>query len=578
MLDETQGITDVEASAARIGLAAENQNQSMKHLHSICMWLATVLSVWPVWSMGAATVSVSDYGAAGDGKTLDRGALNRAVEACFAAGGGQVRVPPGRYLTGTLRLRSGITLVLEAGAALVGTPDLTQYESYTPQESRPGDRRNWHRALVLGVGVENVTITGNGVIDGHKVFDPQGEEHMRGPHAVLFGLSRNIVLRDVHIQDAANYAVLLEECNHVAVRGVQCTGGWDGVHFRGRKDHPCRDVRIVNCEFCTGDDCIAGDYWEDTLIDGCLINSSCNGIRLIGPARNLIVHNCLFYGPGRYEHRTSRGKHRTNMLAGLCLQPGAWKATDGMLDEVKISDVVMHDLTTPLHLSINQGNTAGRVWVDHLTATGVNLTAASLESWAQAPIGRICLRDVSLEFTGESPLDPKSTEVRVPGTEARPLPAWGIYARNIKVLQLENVRLGVAKDETRPAMIAEHVETIDLDSLKLPRGAPAPVVLNDVGEVRSRAASVIPVVARCVDVRVTARPLAAVVSIVGGDQEGLAQVELSIDGQPERKWVWLKAHELRSVSFDKLKVSGTGPHQLRCCDFVRDLAPESVPR
>ena len=76
--------------------------------------------------------------------------------------------------------------------------------------------------------------------------------------------------------------------------------------------------------------------------------------------------------------------------------------------------------------------------------------------------------------------EPKSAP---PGTDARPLPAWGLYARNVKALQLENVRLGVAKDDARPALIAEHVGTIDLDALKLPRGALKPVVLNDVGEV-----------------------------------------------------------------------------------------------
>ncbi len=209
---------------------------------------------------------------------------------------------------------------------LIGTPDLNQYESYPPPESRPGERDSWYRALVLGVGVENVAITGSGVIDGNKVFDAHGEEHMRGPHAVLLGDSRNIVIRDVHVHDAANYAILLQRTSHVEIRGVECSGGWDGVHFRGRKSQPCRDIRIIDCSFFTGDDCIAGGYWEDTLIDRCVINSSCNGIRLIAPSRNLIIHGCLFYGPGRFEHRTSREKHRTNMLAGLCLQPvRGWK-------------------------------------------------------------------------------------------------------------------------------------------------------------------------------------------------------------------------------------------------------------
>jgi Pectate lyase superfamily protein len=534
---------------------------------------AAILLAWPAWVQGAAVVSVTEHGAKGDGKTLDRSAMNRAVEACAAAGGGQVRVPPGRYLTGTVRLRSGITLVLEAGAVLVGTSDLDQYESYPPPESKPGDSNRWHQALVLGLGVENVAIVGPGVIDGNNVPDPQGEEHMRGPHAVLFGDSQNIVLRDIHIRDAANYAVLLERTSHVDVRGVQFTGGWDGVHFRGRKAQPCRDVRIMDCEFSTGDDCIAGAYWADTLIDRCVINSSCNGIRLIGPARNLIVHDCLFYGPGRHEHRTSREKHRTNMLAGLCLQPGAWMATEGLLDDVKISNVVMHDVSTPLHLSVKPGNMVGRVWVDRLTATGVNLAAASIESWAEAPIGRVCVRDVSLDYTGGGAVDPARTELGAPGTEARPLPAWGLYARNVKVLQLENVRLGVAKKDARPALIAEHVGTLDLDALKLPRGAPAPLVLNDVGAVQSPAMSVTLVPARCLDLNVIAMPLAAIATVEAGDQEGLARVELSVDGQAFAEWVWLKAHELSSVSFTKLSVSGMGPHRVRCGEFVFDVAP-----
>src|SRR5205807_9923512 len=207
-------------------------------------------------------------------------------------------------------------------------------------------------------GVENVAIVGRGVIDGNKVFDPNGEEHMRGPHAVLFGNCKNVTLRDIRIRDAANYAVMLEFTSHVSVRGVKITGGWDGVHFRGWKDSPCRDVSITDCEFYTGDDSIAGWYWQDTLIDRCLINSSCNGIRLIGPARNLIVHGCLFFGPGNNEHRTSKEKHRTNMLAGLCLQPGAWDKTQGELDDVRISDVTMHAVATPLHIALQPGNTA----------------------------------------------------------------------------------------------------------------------------------------------------------------------------------------------------------------------------
>ena len=157
-----------------------------------------------------------------------------------------------------------------------------------------------------------MTITGPGVIDGNKVFDPHGEEHMRGPHAVLFGDSQNVLIRDVHVRDAANYAILLQRTSHIEIRGVECSGGWDGVQFRGRKDQPCRDVRVIDCSFFTGDDCIAGGYSEDALIDRCVINSSCNGIRLIGSGTE--AHHprlpVLRTGPVRAPHVTPEASHQ----------------------------------------------------------------------------------------------------------------------------------------------------------------------------------------------------------------------------------------------------------------------------
>jgi len=432
---------------------------------------------------------VRTHGATGDGKTHDTQALNKAVDAAGAAGGGQVLFSPGKYLTGTIHLKSNVTLVLDAGAEIIGTSDLDQYDNFSPPAGTPlADRRRWHRALILGVGVENVTITGGGggVINGAKVFDARGEERMRGPHTVLFGNSKNVVIRDVSIVDSANYAVMLEFTSNVDVRGVKITGGWDGVHFRGWKDNPCRDVSITDCEFYTGDDCVAGWYWEDILIAGCVINSSCNGIRLIGPASRLTIHDCLFYGPGKHEHRTSRDRKRRNMLAGLCLQPGAWDRTEGVLDDVKISNVTMHDVTTPLHLSLREGNTTGRVSVDHLTATGVYRAAASIESWAAQHVGHVTLRDVTMEFTGGGTEEQARAEVNRPGVDARPLPAWGIYARNVGALDLQNIRLSLREPDARPAIIADGVETLSLDGWRLPPGSESSITLKNVKSIRAR--------------------------------------------------------------------------------------------
>ena len=84
--------------------------------------------------------------------------------------------------------------------------------------------------------------------------------------------------------------------------------------------------------------------------------------------------------PSRASHERCPCRHAFDRVVPLCLQPGAWNPTEGVLDDVKVSDVVMHDVTAPPHLSVKPGNTVGRVWVNRLTATGVNLAAASLRS------------------------------------------------------------------------------------------------------------------------------------------------------------------------------------------------------
>ncbi|MCL4195699.1 MAG: right-handed parallel beta-helix repeat-containing protein, partial [Thermoguttaceae bacterium] len=298
--------------------------------------------------LASRVFSIREHGAQGDGQTLDTAAINRAIEACAAAGGGQVLVPPGRYLTGTVHLRSHVTVVLEPGATLVGSTNLDHYQHYTPPvEKEPRPFLRWHRALILGEGVEDVVITGEGTIDGNRVFDAQGEERMRGPHTILLGNSRNVSIRGVSIRDSANYAILMKYCEKIDVRNRTFTGGWDGVHFRRG-----RDVTITGCRFFTGDDSIAGSYWENVLIADCIVNSSCNGVRLIGPAEHLIIHDCLFYGPGIHEHRSS---DRHNMLAGIILQPGAWDPTEGRLYDDLLSDLTMRNVTTPLHVALQPG-------------------------------------------------------------------------------------------------------------------------------------------------------------------------------------------------------------------------------
>jgi len=294
-----------------------------------------------VAATAANTFDIRERGAKGDGQTLDTAAIQAALDAGRDAGGGQVRFPPGRYLSGTIHFRSGVAPHLDAGARLIGTTNLAHYAQPTPPafvpEAKWGKR---HRGLFTGENVQDVAITGPGTMDGNKVFDPKGEERMRGAYTIAFVNCRRFTLRDVTIVDAANYAVFFQMSDDVEIRNVKFVGGWDGVHWRGAPERWCQNVSIIGCQFFTRDDAIAGRYWNNTVIKDCLINSSCNGIRLFGPATRLTIANNLFRSPGEQSHRASGEQRRTNMRSGIILQPGAWDATRGPLDDVLIANNV----------------------------------------------------------------------------------------------------------------------------------------------------------------------------------------------------------------------------------------------
>jgi hypothetical protein len=249
--------------------------------------------------------NVRDFGATGDGAALDTGAFNRAITTCHAAGGGTVVVPAGTYRIGTVDLLSNLTLHLEAGAVVLGSPNLADYR-VLPYKS---ELRN--TTLFLADGAANVAIVGRGTIDGNgrafgifeeadtwRDFEPrhtrQGEAYLAindspddGPvkHRprpgilILFKHCRDVLVRDIKLVDAPNWCLHLACSEDVLLTGLDIKSSLLLPNSGGLDVSLTRNVRISDCNIAAGDDAIAFSPCADGFGDGV--------------TENIVVENCV---------------------------------------------------------------------------------------------------------------------------------------------------------------------------------------------------------------------------------------------------------------------------------------------
>jgi hypothetical protein len=240
---------------------------------------------------------VTQFGAKADDAEQDTLAIQQAIDACAAGGGGTVRVPKGRFLAGGLRLKDHVRLFLESGSILQGSTNCADY----------GGKSAWDDAIVSARNAQDLRIEGPGTIDGADCRNPKGEEGFRGPHGIFLTACTNIIIDGVTITRAGNYAMLFRDSAEAEIRAVTVRAGHDGLHAQA-----CLRFKVRDCDFRTGDDCLAGCDNLAFEVTDCQINSSCNGFRL--GCDGLAVKNCRFWGPGEFQHQISR---RTNMLAAF---------------------------------------------------------------------------------------------------------------------------------------------------------------------------------------------------------------------------------------------------------------------
>ena len=334
----------------------------------------------PAPGRGGATCDVRAFGAAGDGRQLDTGAINAAVGACSRGGGGTVEFPPGVYLTGTIEILSNITLHLQPGARILGSPNLDDYRSI----DRATEGRS--SSLILAQGAENVAILGPGTIDGNgrafvmqppqphpsgffdpsatrqgKAFFERNQENRDGPDRmrdrpgilVLLLDCRGVAMRDLAVVDAPNWCIHLACSRSAAFAGLKVHNSLRVPNADAIDLSSSQDVRVTDCDLEAGDDGIAigpcADGYgrmvaENITVSNCVITSRSAGVRL-GWAANDIRHL-------RFEHLVIRDSNRG---IGIFVR-GRETIEDALFSDIAIEthlvDGAWWGLGEPVHISV----------------------------------------------------------------------------------------------------------------------------------------------------------------------------------------------------------------------------------
>lgn len=417
---------------------------------------------------------VSDFGAIADEKRDATSAIQAAIDAC-AGSGGSVIVGAGTYLTGQLRLGSKMTFFLEEEAILKAFPDRTKFPEVIPDyESRT--LLHCRRSLLYAIGAEELTISGYGTLDGDGANDelwtnkrPGGSraELKTGERALLIRLFRceDINVSGIRLKDCPTWAMVLDQCRdavveHLLVDNIVRVNG-DGIDV-------CDSQRVVirHNRLRTDDDAIclksmsAVGIDDVKIHDNLIVATGCNGIKLgtdtTGPVSNLEIKRNRVYYCG---------------LAALAIE-----SVDGsIVRNVEVEDLEAHQTAVPLFIRLGSRDREAiskgaidSVRIRGLRAFQSNLSiGCAIAGTSERPIGEVSIIDSRLEMRGGLEERPVFVDEKA---DAYPecnmfgmLPAYGIYARHVGRLTLENVEVVHLRPDVRPWLdtVQTTVESVD---------------------------------------------------------------------------------------------------------------------
>jgi hypothetical protein len=426
----------------------------------------------PLRAWGQPVVrNVRAHGARGDGKTDDTAAIQAAIDA--GPGGGTVLLPPGDYVSGTLRLRSRLILRLSAGATLIASADEARFD---PHEKLPyqsfADREtaDFSYALLQGRDVRQVSILGPGRIDGNRRW-------RGGPKLIALKQCREVTIRDLTLENAPNYNISLLGSDDVDIRGVTIRNGYaDGID-----PDSCRRVRIAGCRVESRDDAIclkaslalgARRSTEYVVVTDCTLVNVRNGLKIgtetSGDVRNIVFRNCTLSGRSEFRGPIPLPIDVTPFpSAGVSIQ----NVDGGTVEHVVVSGIKMVDIRAPLFVrlgergrgqAVRDAGTLSKITIADVVATGAEWTS-SITGVPGEDVSEIALSDIRISSKGGG--DAALVTRPVPERERdypdaahfRNLPAYGLYCRHVTGLRVDRATLTVAERDARPALVLDDV-------------------------------------------------------------------------------------------------------------------------
>lgn len=477
----------------------------MKQMKFLLLLAAFVL---PLGTMAAPVYfNVKDFGAVGDGKSLDTDAVNRAIDAAAQQGGGTVLLPAGTYRCFSIHLKSNITLYLGNGCTLLAAdyepgkpgydaPEPTAWNGY--QDFGHSYFRN---SLIWGENLVNVAIMGQGLIHGKGLSRGESRTPGLGNKAIALKLCRNVTVKDISILMAGHFAVLatgtdlltldnlkvdtnrdafdIDCCRHVRISNCTVNSPWDDAiclksSFALGYARATEDVTVTNC-YVSGFDrgtLLNGTYQKEeanTVPDKGVVTGRIKlGTESNGGFRNITVSNCTF-----------------EFCRGLALET----VDGGILEDVSVSNVTMKEIQgAPFFLRLGarmrgpEGASVGamrRINISNVVVEAQNPQYCSMIVGIPGhEVEDVVMSNVIIRTKGGAPAEqalatvPECEKSYPDPQEFGPMPAYGFFIRHAKNVVLNNVQMQLDGSDGRPAFMVDDVTGLRLVDVRVPASNP----------------------------------------------------------------------------------------------------------